>query len=308
MKVFFTPSIDHIYKTVREKNIDILLLDVSSIYEAEEKEVEFLLKSIPTLVLSSKSIYDTTWTVYAITKGAEDFILYEDLDKEAYLEEVLKKIDKALPESVKNKGKKSNSKNQSTLKASSFDYIVAIGTSTGGPKALQTVLSKLPKDFPAPLVIVQHMPSGFTKSLAKRLNEQCHITVKEAVDGESLEAGKAYIAPGNYHMEIKEDFTILINQKEERSGHRPSVNVLLESIAGLDDLKKIVVILTGMGKDGAEGVEKIKQIDKRATIVVESVETAVIYGMPRAVIKTGHVDKICRLDQISSTIIDYIVK
>ena len=140
--------------------------------------------------------------------------------------------------------------------------MIFIGTSTGGPRALQEVITKLPKDIKAPILIVQHMPAGFTKSLAQRLNQLSEIAVKEAETGDILRDGQAYIAPGGYHMRITKNgsiYSILLDDVEPpRAGHRPAVDVLFEDNSQYNDFDKIVVIMTGMGSDGAIGLTQLK--------------------------------------------------
>lgn len=182
-----------------------------------------------------------------------------------------------------------------------------IGTSTGGPRALQEVLTKLPKDFQAPIVIVQHMPPGFTKSLADRLDGLCEISVKEAEDGDLLRNGTAYIAPGGKHLKIKKLGTSYFAKLDEielpRLGHRPSVDVLLESAAELVGVKYLTVIMTGMGNDGRDGIERLNEKCETITIA-ESSETSVVYGMPKAVVDAGLADGIVNLTDISKTMIE----
>lgn len=187
--------------------------------------------------------------------------------------------------------------------------IVAIGTSTGGPKALEHMLTELPKDFPAPIVIVQHMPKGFTKSLAERLNHKSLLHVKEAIHGEVVEQGNVYIAPGSFHMKLTAfGGKVLIELTKEAiyMGHRPSVNRLFQSLATLSFMDKYVVVLTGMGKDGAEGVIQIKARDTNAVIIAESKDTAIINGMPQATIDTGLVTNVIPLDKIGKSLTDMI--
>lgn len=171
------------------------------------------------------------------------------------------------------------------------DTIVGIGASTGGPKALQRVLTDLPEDFPASVLIVQHMPAGFTESLARRLDLAARIHVKEAVHGEVIEQNTAYIAPGSYHMKVKHtgiSYTIELTKEKQRYGQRPSVDVLFESMASLQYVHKIVAVLTGMGVDGAEGIRLLKQYNHDAAVIAESEQTSVVYGMPKAAMETGH--------------------
>jgi two-component system chemotaxis response regulator CheB len=187
-----------------------------------------------------------------------------------------------------------------------YEQIVALGTSTGGPRALHEVLTGLPEDFPAPVVIVQHMPPKFTRSLAQRLDSFCRIHVTEAEDGERLEAGTAYIAPGGYHMRIEKDhaghYRVRLGDDPPRSGHKPSVDVLFESLLGAADLKRHVVLMTGMGSDGAKGMKALLE-DGAATTIAESEETCVVYGMPRSAVELGAATDLLRLEQIAPALI-----
>ncbi|WP_334072967.1 MULTISPECIES: chemotaxis response regulator protein-glutamate methylesterase [Paenibacillus] len=184
-----------------------------------------------------------------------------------------------------------------------FTDLVAIGTSTGGPKALKAVLEKLPADFPAPVVIVQHMPPNFTKSLAQRLHSLSALTVVEAEEGMALQAGTAYIAPGGFHLHVvsgaKGSYKVSLSKQELRNGHRPSVDVLYESLLPLTSLKRHIVLLTGMGSDGARSMKLLYDSGVSSTIA-ESEETCVVYGMPRSAIELGCVSRILPLHEIGS--------
>jgi len=189
------------------------------------------------------------------------------------------------------------------------ECIVAIGTSTGGPRALQEVIPMFPADIPAAVLIVQHMPSGFTKSLAERLDSMSRIKVKEAENGDILTKGCAYIAPGGYQMIIDKQsdkfFRIRLTDDEPVGGHKPSVNVLFNSISCLDIKKVIAVVMTGMGKDGSEGVKNINK-NKKGYIIAQDEKTCTVYGMPKAAVQTGVVDEIVPLDEIAKKIMMFL--
>ncbi|MBW8350514.1 chemotaxis protein CheB [Bacillus sp. IITD106] len=188
--------------------------------------------------------------------------------------------------------------------------IICIGTSTGGPRALQAVLTRLPKDLDASIVIVQHMPPKFTKSLADRLNTICEIDVKEAEDGETLKEGTAYIAPGGRHLTIVQTAArerIKIVDSPPVNGHRPSVDVLFNSIHHLANFDKIAVIMTGMGADGAAGLVELKK-DSNVFAIAESEESSIVFGMPNAAIATNKVDAIVKLNDIADSILNYMKK
>lgn len=188
----------------------------------------------------------------------------------------------------------------------SFHQIVAIGTSTGGPRALHEVLTKLPADFEAPVLVVQHMPPKFTHSLAQRLDSFCEVRVREAVQGEPLEPGTVYVAPGGNQMTVARDaagsYRIKLSKEGPRNGHMPSVDVLFESLLGHRNLKRHAVLMTGMGSDGAKGMKAL-QGDGVSTLIAESEETCVVYGMPRSAVELGAVSKVLPLGQIGSAIV-----
>lgn len=189
--------------------------------------------------------------------------------------------------------------------------LIVIGTSTGGPRALQNILTNLPDDFHTPILIVQHMPQGFTRSLAKRLNHLSSIHVKEAEDGEEIKEQTAYIAPGGQHMVIQSIGTKQIVQLTDEPldcVHRPSVDVLFTSVAHIEKVNKIAVILTGMGKDGSEGIVQLKKHDAQSIIISQSKESSTVYGMPKAAIETNLVDYTVPLNQISRTLVQLVKK
>lgn len=184
--------------------------------------------------------------------------------------------------------------------------LIAIASSTGGPKALQQVICKLPKNLNAPVVIVQHMSEGFTKSLAARLDELSAVKVVEAQGGEKLEKGVVYLARGGGQMRLKKkaaDYVIDINTEEAaRNGLKPCADIMLESVAELDFEDIICVVLTGMGGDGTMG---IRQLNERNNIFViaQDEQTSTVYGMPKVVYEAGLVDAVRPLEQIAEEIV-----
>ena len=186
--------------------------------------------------------------------------------------------------------------------------LVVLGTSTGGPKALQTVIARLPRSLPCGVLVVQHMPPGFTKSLAERLNEISEISVKEAENHDIIEAGHVYIAPGNYHMVVERNGygrEIVLNQDPPLGTLRPAADVLFKSAARFGP-DVVSVILTGMGSDGAAGMQQIKQAG--GYIIAEAESTAVVYGMPRAVVELGIADEVLPLPAIANAIVSAVRK
>ena len=174
--------------------------------------------------------------------------------------------------------------------------LVAIGTSTGGPVALQRVLTQLPANFPAPLVLIQHMPAAFTKAFAERLDKLCRINVKEAEDGDLLRPGLALLAPGGKQMMIDGRGAVRILPGDERLNYKPCVDITFGSAAKAFHDKVLAVVLTGMGADGREGARLLKQ--EGSQVWAQDEASCVIYGMPMAVVKANLVDAIYGLDDI----------
>lgn len=192
--------------------------------------------------------------------------------------------------------------------AAGMGKLVAIGTSTGGPRALQQVITQLPGDLPCGVVIVQHMPPGFTKSLAERLDSLSAVTVKEAEANDIVKPGHVYIAPGDYHMRVQKQgnsYMIALNQDPPLASHRPAVDILFDSVVPFGS-KVVSVILTGMGSDGAKGMQKIKAAGGK--VIAEDESTSVIYGMPKAVAELGIADSILPIQCIADAIVNSVKK
>lgn len=182
--------------------------------------------------------------------------------------------------------------------------IVAIGTSTGGPPALQAIIPRLPKNLPVPVTVVQHMPPTFTKSLSDRLNSLSQVTVKEAEQSEPLKPGIVYIAPGDKHLIIKGSRTtgrVVLSDEPSTTLHRPAVDVMMKAVAEVHGRTTLGVILTGMGSDGLEGLKVVKE--KGGIIYAQNEESCVVYGMPRAVVEHNLADKVVHIDQMANEIV-----
>ena len=192
------------------------------------------------------------------------------------------------------------------LKATGKNKLVALACSTGGPKALQSVIPYLPKNLDAPMVLVQHMPAGFTKSMAERLNEVSPIAVKEAADGDKLEKGQVYVAPGGKHMEIVKcadgSHKVSLNNMPAIGGLRPCANITYDSLSksGFDEI--VCVVLTGMGADGTNGILSLGH-HKPIHVISQSAETCIVYGMPKAIEESGVVDDVVPLEKVAETIV-----
>jgi len=180
--------------------------------------------------------------------------------------------------------------------------VVIIGSSTGGPKALCEIVPGLPRDLPASILIVQHMPMGFTRSLARRLAQISQVEVREAAFGDKLRPGQALVAPGNYHMVVGGADEVSLNQDPARNGVRPSIDVTMESVVANAGYRCIGVVLTGMGSDGKNGAAAIKK--SGGIVIAQDEPTSVIYGMPRSVAECGCADKVLPLPQITQEIVE----
>ncbi|MHC8371047.1 protein-glutamate methylesterase/protein-glutamine glutaminase [Pseudomonas sp. MDT1-85] len=180
--------------------------------------------------------------------------------------------------------------------------LVAIGTSTGGPVALQRVLTQLPANFPAPIVLIQHMPAAFTKAFAERLDKLCRISVKEAEDGDILRPGLALLAPGGKQMMIDGRGAVKILPGDERLNYKPCVDITFGSAAKSYGDKVLAVVLTGMGADGREGARLLKQ--GGSAIWAQDEASCVIYGMPMAIVKAELADAVYSLDDIGRHLVE----
>ncbi|BBD07210.1 protein-glutamate methylesterase/protein-glutamine glutaminase [Desulfovibrio ferrophilus] len=183
--------------------------------------------------------------------------------------------------------------------------VVAIGVSTGGPPAVQKVLSGLPADFPAGILIAQHMPGAFTGPFAKRLDGISALRVKEAENGEQFRAGTVYVAPGGKHLRIEQKVSrinIIVGEEPKEALYKPSANELITSVANGVGRRALGVILTGMGNDGMEGIRVLKSRGGRA--LAQSDATCVVYGMPKAIVDNELADEIIDIDDMSAAIVD----
>ena len=188
------------------------------------------------------------------------------------------------------------------------DKIVAIASSTGGPKALQSVIPYLPGNLNAPVVLVQHMPAGFTKSLAERLDTLSKVHVKEAQEGDKLEKGTVYIAAGGKHMKVGKsggNYRIYYTDEPTREGVKPCANYMYESLIDCSFAQVCCVVLTGMGADGTAGIQNL-DARKKIHVIAQNEETCAVYGMPKAVAVSGLVNEVVPLDKVADAIVKVV--
>ncbi len=185
--------------------------------------------------------------------------------------------------------------------------IVVIGLSTGGPQTLRMVLPRIDPDFPVPIVIVQHMPANYTQSMAQRLDEVCSLSISQAADGDIVRAGSVYIAPGGRHLEMRRhagSVQLKVSDSEPENSCRPSVDFTLRSAIPIYQSHLLAVILTGMGKDGLHGCQAVKKAGGH--VFAQDEETSAVYGMPKAVIDAGIVDRILSVGKIAPAIVRHV--
>ncbi|GAB4422781.1 MAG: chemotaxis response regulator protein-glutamate methylesterase [Thermodesulfovibrionales bacterium] len=315
-------GIEAMAKTIKLKP-DIITLD----FEMPEMDgfsfLRWLMKERPTPVIMVSSHSDSKTVFRALELGAVDFIakptrrasieLYsiknDLLEKVKGIRELrMDRLDISRclitesPPALQAEAMGIRVEDTAGQQTSEFE-VVAIGASTGGPAALQVILTRLPSNFPAGILISQHMPKGFTESFAERLNKLSRIRVKEADDGDVVERGKALICPGGYHLTLKRGdngVRVALRNSTGKDKYTPSVNLMMTSVAEHFGPLSMGVVLTGMGNDGRQGIVEIKE--KGGYTIAESDSTAVVFGMPNEAIKTGAIDMVLPLNEIPGEI------
>ncbi len=270
----------------------------------------------PAIILSSLTNKDAELTLQALEIGAFDFVTKPQDAVSVHIQEIgveliekVKsafanpqarfKLKKVRPATVKKKTEPLFLRNPA-------DRVLAIGVSTGGPNALSYLLPQIPADFPAAILIVQHMPPGFTKMFAMRLDSTCAIEVKEAADGDIVLPGRALIAPGDYHLKVKrmpQGTIVVLSKSPPVSSHRPSADVLFRSVAAEYGSSATGLIMSGMGSDGAEGIGEI--MVQGGLTVAQDERTCVVFGMPKAAIEMNHIGKVLSLDSMAGFLISH---
>ncbi|MBL8446514.1 MAG: chemotaxis response regulator protein-glutamate methylesterase [Zoogloeaceae bacterium] len=307
---------------IKELNPDVLTLDVEM---PRMSGLEFLerlmrLRPMPVVMISTLTQEGSETTLRALELGAVEFLAKPKIELgkglEAYAHEICEKIRTARHARVRRLSpviahSSSIEKRQQVSSAAHLsglpprlqqEHLIAIGASTGGTEAIREVLSALPAHSP-PIVIVQHMPEMFTGSFAKRLDNLCHISVKEAEDGERVRPGVAYLAPGHSHLSIRRSgggWVCELSKSEPVNRHRPAVDVLFHSVAKEAGAQALGVILTGMGKDGALGMLAMRQAG--AWTVAQDQDSCVVYGMPREADAIGAAVDVAPLKDIASRV------
>ncbi|SFM65187.1 chemotaxis response regulator protein-glutamate methylesterase [Variovorax sp. OV329] len=305
---------------IKATNPDVLTLDVEM---PRMDGLEFLeklmrLRPMPVLMVSSLTERGSEIAFTALELGAVDFVTKPKLGVRDgllnYTELIATKIRAAaaarlLPSRRNAAAKPAGSAHvEAPLRSPllSTEKLIIIGASTGGTEAIRDVLTPLPSDSPA-VMIAQHMPPGFTKSFAQRLDGLCRITVKEAEHGERVLPGYAYIAPGGFHLSLARsgaNYVAHLDQEPPVNRHRPSIDVLFDSVAKHAGRNAIGVLLTGMGKDGAEGLLRMKQAG--AYTLAQDEASCVVFGMPREAIALGAADEVAPLSEMSRRVLAHL--
>jgi two-component system chemotaxis response regulator CheB len=306
---------------IKQWKPDVVTLDVEMPKLNGLSALERIMKECPTAVvmLSSLTQEGSDTTIKALNMGAVDFVTKPSgaisVDIHKVKEDLVTKIKVAAKASLTNlRSSSADIFNQPAHAAPVVQHrarlalvpkkLVVIGSSTGGPNALQQVIPRLPANLPAAVLVVQHMPPGFTGSLANRLNESSPLEVCEAKEGDLLQTGKVYIAPGGYHMVLLSATTIGLNQNPPVHSVRPAVDVTLVSALNYYGPKMVGVILTGMGYDGSKGMAALKKAGGKT--VAQDEATCVVYGMPRVVVEMGKADKVLPIQKIADEIVSML--
>jgi two-component system chemotaxis response regulator CheB len=266
---------------------------------------------LPVIIVSAHTTEGANSTFKALAMGAFDFVAKPSNGASAHIADIATQLTTKIRAAAQSRTRPtpsfavpefSNVEKVSRPK-SAPSRVVAIGVSTGGPNSVQYVLSRLPADFSGSILIVQHMPEGFTEMFAKRLDATCSMDVKEAKSGDLLLAGRALVCPGNRHMKVRRAALgnmVVLSDEERVNGHRPSVDVLFRSVAQEFGANSAAVLMTGMGEDGAEGMGLIKAAG--GMTLAQSAESCVVYGMPRAAIERGYALRVSPLETLPNAI------
>ncbi len=311
---------------VNELKPDVITMDIEMpVMDGITATREIMAKNpLPILMFSSLTTDGAKATLDALEAGAVDFLpkRFEDISKDrdeakkllcARVRAVVRsrvsvpKTTVSTTKVTRTASRPLLTSNRVKSKSSTKIKLLAIGTSTGGPVALQQVLVQLPADFPVPIILVQHMPSTFTLAFSQRLDKLCKINVKQADDGDVLKPGTAYLAPGGMQMLLAGNSSrplLKIISGDSNLTYKPSVDVTFSSVATIYPKETLAIILTGMGADGKEGAVLLNE--KGSTIWAQDEASCVVYGMPAAVADAGIVDKVLSLSDIGNSINNWL--
>ena len=304
-------------RKIAELKPDVVTLDLEMPRMDGIETLRMIMRSapLPVIVFSTHSKEGAYSTFKALAMGAIDFVAKPKDAAGGHLETVANQLIEKIKVAKRASGSKSIPRpdveviapgKKRTRATVAPNRVIAIGISTGGPNALQYMLSQIPAKFPASFVVIQHMPEGFTEMFARRLDECCALDVQEARSGDLLVAGRVLICPGNRHMMVRRmarGEMAILSDGPAINGHRPSVDVLFHSVAQDFGLTAVGILMTGMGEDGAEGLGAIRSAG--GITIAQSEDTCVVPGMPRAAIVKGYASKIIPLDGLAQYLINH---
>ncbi len=304
---------------IKKLRPDVLTLDIEMPKMSGLDFLRRLMSSfpLPVVMISSLTQKGSQATMQALELGAVDFVAKPDLSqenkREQFSREVVRKVKIAAgikPKQIKNYSKPSRTTKAKTtkLQKSSAHKVIGIGASTGGVKTVKQIIPAFPSNAPG-IIIVQHMPAGFTSSFANTLDHVSEVTVKEAESGAQVKSGQALVVPGGYHLTVKQRGTSLqvdLNQEPKVNHQRPAVDVTFNSLAETAGQNAIGVLLTGMGEDGARGLKKIKEAG--GYTLAQNKETAAIFGMPKKAIELDAAREVVGLEEVAEKVIHYLNK
>ena len=298
-------------RKINEFQPDVVTLDIEMpIMNGIDTLQEIMkVRKIPVIMCSTLTSDGAEITIKALELGAFDFIekpqsvLGEEVEvlKQNLLNKILAAAQGKKFTPVERKIPEIKPVLPTVKESMTTNKLVVIGTSTGGPQALHQVIPYLPRDIPASILIVQHMPEKFTEMFAQRLDKASKITIREAKEGDMLEKGLALLAPGNFHMELRDKDTVTLNQKPQVCGVRPAVDITLASAAEIYRNNLICVILTGMGHDGTNGSSKVR--NNGGYCIAEDESTCVVYGMPKNIVENGNANEVVPLHKVADSIV-----
>lgn len=302
-------------KKIEELRPDVVTLDLEMPRMDGMETLRQIMRRrpLPVIMVSASTTDGAASTFKALGMGAVDFVAKPKDASAAHMEPIAEELREKVKAAVKSKVAGPRAVPEAEPRRVDKPLVrprqaptklVAIGISTGGPNALQYVLSQLPGDFPGSIVVVQHMPEGFTDMFARRLNECCAIDVKEAHSGDLIIAGRALICPGNRHVRVKRmsmGDTVVLSDDDRVNGHRPSADVLFNSVAAEYGPHAVGVIMTGMGEDGAEGLGAMKHAG--AITIAQDEQSSVVFGMPKAAIERGYTQRVVSLELMANTLV-----